>query len=81
MLEALWMEDAQALDAEIELVDATAPPVACLTRVATEREAAMIVVGHQDRHGVEAMLHTSVAGGLLDAAPCPVLVVRSPAPA
>lgn len=81
MLEALWMEDAEALDAEIELVDDTDAPVACLARIAAERDAAVIVVGHQHRHGVEAVLHVSVAGRLLEAAPCPVLVVRSPSPA
>lgn len=80
MLEALWMEDEQALDAEVEMLVERDAPVDGLVRLARERDADLIVVGHQHRHGVDGVLHVSVARHLIDHAPCPVLVVPSPTP-
>jgi len=74
LLESLWMEDAEALDSEIELVVDEDAPAEALARIAEERRARLVVVGHR-RRGRAAALHVSVAGRLLELAPCPVVVV------
>ena len=74
LLESLWMEDAEALDSEVELVVDPEAPAEAMARMAQERGARLVVVGHR-RRGRAAALHVSVAGRLLDLAPCPVVVV------
>lgn len=78
LLEALWLEDTEVLDTEIEMIADRDAPVECLVRVARERGADLLVVGHEHRSGLDGMLHVSVAGRLIEQAPCPVLVVRAP---
>ncbi len=72
--EALWMEDAEVLDGEVELVVDEGAPGPALARVATERSARLIVVGHH-RRGRLGVLHASVARDLLELSPVPVCVV------
>ena len=73
-LEALWMEDADALDDEVELVVTEEPPAEALAAVGRTRGAELIVVGHR-RRGRMGALHASVAQHLLEQAECPVVVV------
>lgn len=73
-LEALYLEDTDAVDAELELVVEDGAPGPALVRLAEERGAQLVVVGHH-RRGRLGILHASVAGHLLEHSPVPVLVV------
>jgi nucleotide-binding universal stress UspA family protein len=52
-----------------------------ICRVATERDARLIVVGSHGWGAARRLLSGSVSTGLVHSAPCPVLVVRSHVPA
>jgi nucleotide-binding universal stress UspA family protein len=56
-------------------------PVDEIVRFATEKKADLIVVGTHGRTGLRRVLAGSTAEGVARQAPCPVLVVRSSAPA
>jgi nucleotide-binding universal stress UspA family protein len=73
-LEALWMQDDEVLDDEAELRVEEGPPAATLARIAAQRGARLIVVGHRPRGSLGA-LRSSVAHDLLDRSSVPVLVV------
>jgi nucleotide-binding universal stress UspA family protein len=73
-LEALWMEDAAAVDSELELRIEKGAPAAALLRVAQERGARLIVVGHH--RGRLGALQASVAHDLIERSSIPVVVVR-----
>jgi nucleotide-binding universal stress UspA family protein len=73
-LEALWMEDAEAVDSELELRIEEGRPTEALIRVAQERGARLIVVGHRHR-GRLAALQASVAHDTVERSPIPVVVV------
>jgi nucleotide-binding universal stress UspA family protein len=73
-LEALWMEDAAAVDSELELCIEEGAPAAALLRVAQQRGARLIVVGHR-RRGRLGALQASVAHDLVDRSSIPVVVV------
>jgi nucleotide-binding universal stress UspA family protein len=47
-----------------------------IVRLAAEEQAAMIVMGTQERSGLERLLLGSVAERVIRRAPCPVLTVR-----
>jgi universal stress protein A len=55
-------------------------PVEEILRVAKERECDLIVMGTHGRTGLSRLLMGSVAEAVLRKGPCPVLVVKSPAP-
>ena len=74
-LDALWDADGDALGDDVELVVDERSPVDALTGTARELGASLIVVGHERRHGATALLHASVAHGLLEHAGVPVVVV------
>lgn len=75
---------AAAADAGLQatvVVDVAAPgesPTVRLAREARERGANLVVVVSKRASGVRGLLLGSVAQGLLESAPCPVLVVRPP---
>ena len=73
-LEALWMEDAEAVDSELELCIEEGAPAAALIRVAEERGARLVVVGHR-RRGRLAPLQASVAHDTIERSAIPVVVV------
>jgi len=73
-LEALWAEDGDVLDDEVELVIDDGAPAPTLARMAQERRARLIVVGHH-RRGRLGVLYASVARDLLEISPVPVCVV------
>lgn len=73
-LEELWMEDAQAIDSELELLVEQDAPAAALLRVAQERGARLVILGHR-RRGRLGVLHASVAHDLIEHSPVPVVVV------
>jgi nucleotide-binding universal stress UspA family protein len=50
-----------------------------LVRVATERDAQALVVGSHGRRGLTSALLGSTSKGVVDRAPCPVVVVRTDA--
>lgn len=75
-LEELWAEDADVLDGEVELVIDEGAPGPALARVARERGARLIVVGHH-RRGRLGIVHASVARDLLELSSVPVCVVPS----
>jgi nucleotide-binding universal stress UspA family protein len=73
-LEALWMEDAAAVDSELELCIQEGAPAEALVRVAQERGARLIVVGHRRRRRLGA-LQASVAHDVIERSSIPVVVV------
>jgi nucleotide-binding universal stress UspA family protein len=73
-LEAFWMEDAEAVDSEVDLQVEDGQPAAALLRVAEDGDARMIVVGHR-RRGRLGILHASVAHDVIERSPIPVVVV------
>ena len=73
-LEALYLSDTEAIDDDLELVVEDAAPGPALLRLADERDARLIIVGHHHR-GRSARLHASVVDHLLRHSPVPVVVV------
>ena len=74
-LEALWMEDDEVLDSELELRVEHGSPADTLIRVARDRDARLIVVGHRSHGRLGGVVRASVAHDLLDRSPVPVVVV------
>jgi len=52
-------------------------PAIAIVELATEQDAAFIVVGTHGRHGMDRILHGSTAEHVVRDASCPVLVVRN----
>ena len=61
---------------ECEVVHGTGPVAEAIGRLATKRDARMIVIGAHGWGPVRRVLHGSVSGAVLHEAHCPVLVVR-----
>jgi nucleotide-binding universal stress UspA family protein len=71
------LEPGSPLAVETELVDGVAAIE--INRVAAERQCDLIVIGSHGRSGLGRVLMGSVAEEVARKAPCPVLIVRSPA--
>ena len=76
--ETLAQTKAAAAEAgvECEAVHGTGPIAETIGRLATNRDARMIVIGAHGWSPVRRLLHGSVSGAVLHEAHCPVLVVR-----
>jgi nucleotide-binding universal stress UspA family protein len=68
---------ADGLDVEAATEVLTGDPVSRITRFADEEGIDLIVIGTQDRSGVDRLLHRSVTEAVLRRTPVPVLVLRS----
>jgi nucleotide-binding universal stress UspA family protein len=71
--------DAMAGGQNIETFVLNGDPVQEITKFSSAKDADLIVVGTQGKHGLERFILGSVAEGIVRHAPCPVLVVRSQA--
>jgi nucleotide-binding universal stress UspA family protein len=65
------------LKGEVAIVHGT--PFRVITETAKERQVDLIIMGTQGRTGLSHLLLGSVAERVVRLAPCPVLVVRTPA--
>lgn len=71
--------DATGLERHTDVVDLGAGVADTIRRVAVDRGAEMIVVGHNDKGLLERLLSPSVSSDLAKESPVPVLVVQAPA--
>ena len=76
--ETLAQTKAVAAEAGVEcdVVHGTGPVAEAIGRLASKRDARMIVIGAHGWGPVRRLLHGSVSGAVLHEAHCPVLVVR-----
>jgi nucleotide-binding universal stress UspA family protein len=71
--------DAMAGRQNVETFILNGDPVQEITKFSSARDASLIVVGTQGKHGLERFILGSVAEGIVRHAPCPVIVVKSEA--